>query len=441
LPIEAFLTAFDPSDLPGGSLDPLGFDRGYTFLADKILPGLTNVANRPRYFSVLCAGVALANIDETALPKRLHAERRLAVLRLERLWALANVLAAADREGAASGIRGITYVADEAARLRDRSAKTASPKFKLLSRQEPYGVLGIYGALAEGLRLLVDRKTFTLSPDAGDRLAQAFLDETAIPDDVREAVVDERDVPLAKLQAWGERAMIGAAPGKEESACLADALRLDPVRARMAALLKRVPATDEEAELKRVGRIAKTIADGGPDADLKDALQAILAFEESYRLSILAFERLLFLCRVATGAVVSRADERADEVLARVRDALPRAVGRLDRVLDQRRTNHLAGGIERIEDARRFLARAAAACDSSATLVDEVVARHVDVQHGKFDRGRRKMPWLERTSAGLTLTSTRAGGASGELTSPDEVTPHPYRLGAATALLHAAEGA
>jgi hypothetical protein len=37
-----------PSDLPGGSIDPLGFERGYLFLADKILPGLTNAAGRPR---------------------------------------------------------------------------------------------------------------------------------------------------------------------------------------------------------------------------------------------------------------------------------------------------------------------------------------------------------------------------------------------------------
>ena len=57
-----FLTAYDPSDLPGGSLDPLGFERGYLFLADKILPGLTNVADRPRYFSVLCAGASLAEV-------------------------------------------------------------------------------------------------------------------------------------------------------------------------------------------------------------------------------------------------------------------------------------------------------------------------------------------------------------------------------------------
>lgn len=27
--LHFFITAYDPSDLPGGSLDPMGFDRGY----------------------------------------------------------------------------------------------------------------------------------------------------------------------------------------------------------------------------------------------------------------------------------------------------------------------------------------------------------------------------------------------------------------------------
>ena len=41
--IEMFLTAYDPFDLPGTSIDPLGFERGYLYLADKILPGLDGV--------------------------------------------------------------------------------------------------------------------------------------------------------------------------------------------------------------------------------------------------------------------------------------------------------------------------------------------------------------------------------------------------------------
>jgi hypothetical protein len=54
-----FLTAWDPTDLPGSSVDPLGFDRSYNWLADQLLPSLTNVASQPRYFSLLCAGASL----------------------------------------------------------------------------------------------------------------------------------------------------------------------------------------------------------------------------------------------------------------------------------------------------------------------------------------------------------------------------------------------
>jgi hypothetical protein len=72
-----FLSAYDPSELPGGSIDPLGFERGYIFLADKILPGLTNAAGRPRYFSVVCAGSLLAppGTDNERSNIRMRAER------------------------------------------------------------------------------------------------------------------------------------------------------------------------------------------------------------------------------------------------------------------------------------------------------------------------------------------------------------------------------
>ncbi len=69
LEVDSFLTAYDPSDLPGTSVDPLGFERGYLFLADKILPGLTNVASQPRYFALLCTGVHLAPAPTDATPR------------------------------------------------------------------------------------------------------------------------------------------------------------------------------------------------------------------------------------------------------------------------------------------------------------------------------------------------------------------------------------
>lgn len=162
---EIFLTAYDPSDLPGGSSDPLGFEQGYLFLADKILPGLTNVANQPRYFSVLCARVHLAKIDEARSPRQQYGTRLEVLLRFERFWALANVLAAlqeAEDLPSAGGVRGVTYAKDEADRLNRRGASVARAHFKLLSRQPPYGVLGIYGAVAEGMRF-IDRKSLALA--------------------------------------------------------------------------------------------------------------------------------------------------------------------------------------------------------------------------------------------------------------------------------------
>ena len=95
--LDLFLTAYDPSDLPGGSVDPLGFERGYLCLADKILPGMTNVAGRPRYFALLCAGIYLNGDDEGLPPQEFIKRRQDTLLRFERFWALANVLAAEHR--------------------------------------------------------------------------------------------------------------------------------------------------------------------------------------------------------------------------------------------------------------------------------------------------------------------------------------------------------
>jgi hypothetical protein len=145
-----FLTAWDPSDLPGGSVDPLGFDRGYNSLADKILPGLTNVAALPRYFSVLCAGASLR--PETTQPRRNDVQdRQECVLRFERLWALALVLGAEAGGGPrANSVRGVTYAESHRDALARAGRHRSGSGFRLLSRQVQYGVLGIYGNVGQG---------------------------------------------------------------------------------------------------------------------------------------------------------------------------------------------------------------------------------------------------------------------------------------------------
>ncbi len=66
-------------------------------------------------------------------------------------------------------------------------------------------------------------------------------------------------------------------------------------------------------------------------------------------------------------------------------------------------------------------------------FIGAIVGRHTDIQHGKFDRGRRKMPWIELNDGRITLTMTRAGGMNREATLPEHIQVHPYRLNAADA--------
>jgi hypothetical protein len=437
LEIDPFLTAYDPSDLPGASMDPLGFERGYLFLAEKILPALTNVAAVPRYLSMLCAGTSLATIEPTAPARKQRETRRETAMRLERLWALANYLAARRNEGRPlNGLRGLRYVAAESARLEQSGETAVNPDYKLLSRQAPYGVLGIYGSVAAELRLFADRDAMVLSPDAGVRLAEAFREETGMPASVRKAVLGEGSVSIAALAKWGESAYLAGPHGEEEAACLGDALDRDPVRTRMCQCLAERPFKADETELERLKRIAVALDASGPDADVREAIDVIIAYESAYAWALLAFERLLWLCRETTPPV-SDTSRAGDRILKRVAEALPGVVSTLEATLHRVRTPHVGANPEPLADVRQFLVQMAAAVPNVRDVSNIVLSRHADVQHGKFDRGRRKLPWIERTSDGIALTMTRVGGLDREVTSPADIRPHFYRLAAADAFISA----
>lgn len=442
LGLPVFLTAYDPSDLPGGSLDPLGFERGYLFLADKILPGLTNVAEKPRYFSVLCAGACLAQID-IADPPRVQYQKRLDhILRFERFWSLANVLASqnpSDRDLPVSGIRGVTYAADKAESLLRAGARRTDANFQLLSRQVPYGVVGIYGAVADGMRF-IDRKTLTLTPDLGEQLGEGFLQQTGTPRVLIKAVQNDRDIAVGQLAEWGARSHIAGETVEIEHKCLTEALHRNPVRSRMAEVLSLHPFQDKDSELRRLARLLPNILVDGENRDLHEAVTAILAYEDSYRLAMLGFERLLWLCRTLPSAAIETSDIESDLVLKRVCTELPAAAQRLSSALDSAITEQFRRDIHRLEDTRRFLERASAACGTTSSLSRELMERHSDVQRGKFDKGRRKVPWLEVTAGRISLTMTRVGGLDREATNPSNIAPHPYRLSSADALIVAGRG-
>src|SRR5213080_776571 len=91
-PVQVFWTPYDPLDLASGSLDPLGFARGYLALADRFLPSFTTVTTVPRYVSMLCAALQAVqkhyHHDGGIASSKARQERLKLVKSFERGWAI-----------------------------------------------------------------------------------------------------------------------------------------------------------------------------------------------------------------------------------------------------------------------------------------------------------------------------------------------------------------
>lgn len=420
LSIEPFLSAYDPSDLPGASVDPLGFERGYLFLADHILPGLTNAAAHPRYLSMLCAAIAISDEqhrDSGGETPRVQRQRRQdAVLRMERLWALSVVLAS-DVEPL--GLRGLRDAQREARRLEERGRDTTRGDYRLLARQSQYGVLGIYGNVGERLGL-VTRDPLVLGTRLGESLAGAFRRETKIRKEIVGAVGWGGEVAVSALKSWGKWAHIQGRLGAEEGARLKEALDDDPVRCRMIELLKDAPRLGEDdSELARFERIEAKIAADEEQRDIAEALRLIREYEACYRHCALVFLR--FLAR----APFDIATLDRDEVLRDSHAAVRKHTGRL-----QAAYTHSSLASDANRDRFEPVLQVLDGLSGTSNATDfglAVLERHRLVQHAKRGGGRPKMPWLELDRKCVRLTLTAMQAIDRELTSSEEVAPHSYR--------------
>jgi hypothetical protein len=307
-PVEVFWTPYDPLDLASGSLDPLGFARGYLALADRLLPSFTTVTTVPRYVSMLCAALNVAQKRvpaEAGLPLPKLRQARLKLMKsYERAWALACGLAARVEEGgpkAVGGLRGIRYVNRRLETLSGREKYVQTGSFNLLSNQVRYGGIGIYSTFLEECRLAWMR-SLTLRP-LGEELAEAF------PHPAHDLKVhDEEDrLSLNMLQAWGIRAHVGAFT-EREAQVLAKALHAgeeaewpDHVRWTALRMLAQLGPADDYDEGLLLGLLARAIGNArfrdlqAPAecvAQIQAALHIMEPFERFYRAMLFLFEHL-----------------------------------------------------------------------------------------------------------------------------------------------------
>ena len=448
--LQLFGTAYDPSDLPGSSVDPLGFEAGYVSLAEALLPGLTTITDAPRYPGMLCAGLHLFQGTADSQGTRVAAEERCleALFRLERLWAVATVLRwreqPDERDDSRGTLRGITYATLQVERLEERGLTQISPDFSFLRRQRITGAVGVYRDFLEKCGLLFPNE-WRLTPDLGEALGEAFARGTAMPSAVKKGFLEGAAVPVAALRAWAQYAHPTRPLLDEEKRVLREAVLASPQRRATLGLLRQVGQAwlqEPEGELRAIAqihRLTKQKAIRGVPQEIFPSLRAALtvvpAYETAYRAAQLTFERVLWLVRQSGAA--------SDAVL---RDE---AVKKLPKVLKESALSLAAAqesGVELVQAARDALAEPAAfvhelgqrARDPKA-MVDAILQRHKEVQEGKFDRGRRKAPWIVEEAGSYRLTFARVGGLNRPVTDPAQITPHDYRLRNARRFLTALE--
>lgn len=459
--LPVFLTAYDPTDLPGGSIDPLGFATGFNALAEELLPGMTGAASQPAYLAVLCGALRLLDRERhaqlDALPEVRRRKLRVeGALRFERAWALASVLATTDEAGAQEevlpGVRGVTYVRKEVERIGRDGRREGGTKYPLLSRQYTYGMLGIYSGVAERLHLL-ERSDFSLTPSIGAELGDAFLEQTLARSRLRRGVAklaldDEASLSLSALREWGEQARPGPAFPERLAQPLRDGLRATRRRQLMLTAMEHSAPKDGEhpgevdALERALGAIDATEAAAGAtqqeSATLRAVLEAVLAFEKVYRWCMVGFERLLYLARNSGDAIEIDAAAK-DDFLAGALAKVAESIGPLEQCRSALHERALDDSARRLANVVGFAGQAGRAA-SSREFLHVLLSRHRDVQHGKFDRGRRKLPWIERSGGLLAVTSSLAGGSNNVIETADQVEPHAWRTYAAYQFLAAVGG-
>jgi len=410
-----FLTKYDPTEIPGGTIDPLGFFLPYMRLADEWIPGLTNAADQPRYCSMLCRGALIASKHSRKQDLSGIEDRKLRleiIKRYERIWVLACTIALG-KKAEGMGLRGITYAQTELMRSRARTDYT------LLGNQLRYGAIGMYAPMSIALELL----TKDYVPEArGVELANVF----PFDPEIDELAVQHKDGSISKdkLLEWGRKVRVGKLLAQEKR-ILRDALNSNPKRKIALNLLETVPRTINE--LDRLRQIRVNLSHTKNRTDLEETrvklLDVIARFEYFYNLSISAFN-LIRWNATKTGSGWNSLSP--DNFLSK---QLPIAKKSAETFLGLKAAMQFVFRDTQASEIFRSpieLAKKTQLCSSASEWVNILVGHHKEVQHGRFGESTEKAAWLFKNND-LVFVGANRYKLNTPVTSNYEIEPHSYK--------------
>lgn len=422
-----FLTAYDPLGSNSGSIDPLGALQAYGSLADLLLPGVTTITTRSRYLSMLCAALANAEKHRQILPGASGlSQRRKAVEPFERLWALACVAAReAGHEGAADGLRGITY-AEKSYSYFAANGKKVNSDFPLLKFQSRTGAVGTYWTAMVGGQL-VHADSGALSAD-GDEIAEHFPELPLESKDQARFADPEAahrvTLPMEDLLAWSEQCHLKAASRKERQQ-LGEALTADDRRECISRALRimadKIPDVWKTSDLKRLAKTLTTVR-RAVELGLLVVIEAIIATEQFHEAVLKAFETLLWWGTENAGKPI--ADLVVDSDFRKALDACRDTAQKLCGFRERCERLDVRDAIESIAGFCLQIDR----CHTERDLVTELLDRHHRVQSGKVDGGMPKRDWIGWDSTALLRPSPRFQRKDRPALADGESLTHPYRF-------------
>lgn len=422
-----FLTAYDPLGGSSGSIDPLGALQTYGSLADLLLPGVTTITTRSRYLSMLCAAIANAEKHRQMLPGPSgFSQRRKAVEPFERLWALACVAAReAGAEGAADGLRGITY-AEKSYRYFAENGKKVNCDFPLLKYQSRTGAVGTYWTAMVGGQL-VHPDSGALA-DEGVELSEQFP-ELPLENKDRARFADPEtahrvSLPIEDLMNWSEECHLQAAHGKECQQ-LADALTADDRRECIGRALKmlagKISDTWDTSALKRLATTLTTIP-RAVELGLPVVIEGIVVTEQFHEAVLRAFETLLWWGTQNSSKAIS--DLVADSEFRKASDLCRRSALVLREFRDRCARPDVRDAVSGIAEFCFHIDR----CGSEREVVTGLLERHHKVQSGKVDGGTPKRDWIGWDNTRLLCPSPRFQRKERPALAAGLALTHPYRL-------------